>query len=281
MPRRLRSLSLFLVATATMSCFLGSDSAVTPIDLTQAAAEFESPTGTVSDSNAVATVNMALVQNFASGALYSAGMNYGMAKQNTAYANCLSAAAEAGKTTLDFKCLSDAGGFGIYSEGGVLQTACTGSGKMTVTGDTRYLSYMTEIAFEAFSSSCNHNGTLYEISSFSGDYQATALEPPSEDPDYACINVTLTARGNGRTYNGCWSHMKLERILIDAGGGPVLVTFPSSLSNCTNLCVDIQDKNGTGKVDCVVNDKWEGCSHLDEIVDVSTCTITRDATCGT
>ncbi|MFH1018112.1 MAG: hypothetical protein V1798_08015 [Pseudomonadota bacterium] len=271
-----RVLASGLLIALTAGCLGGSDSTLTSIDPADAAALFDSPTGTVEAGTATSVVNMAVAGTHASAGVYAAGINYFLAREEATFSACFSNSSDATKTILDVKCLSDAGGFGIRDhDSGILQTPCAGVGQVTA-GTGVQFQYCDDISFDGFGSNCSGSPVL---SSFTGEYRTTATEPPAETPAYVCMNVSYSLDGKAKTFNGCWSSSSTINVLVDSGGGPVHVRFGGLGADCATLCVDVQDKTGWGKIDCQASDKEESCTHWQHVLEVADCTLTPGASC--
>lgn len=256
---------LFLgLATLTFTffgCGGGSDkSAQNPND---AAAQFSSPTGTLSSSNADAVGQASVDAKLAGGtndpfgfiALKKNTLKKGFSKTNTLSEADITSCIETSdtKTTIDWKCVYD------------LDTAdeCTGSGTTTETIASSSDDFFT-IAYNGFSVNCGA-GTEF---SCDGEVNISI-----SNAGVFCSDITCTSAGEDHSFEGC-SNAAGDLLITVDGKTFVVSSDISTDGTCTKVTMTITDSTGTAKtMTCDVASSEDGCTTLDGVETVASCTI--------
>jgi hypothetical protein len=229
-----------------------------------AAEEFANPTGTLTSGNAKDVANAGVDAKNANGASSSASyLSKGSSnKIDNKYfpankivtqddiENCVTTSGNS--STIDWGCLAPALG--------ETENQCTGDGTTTTTTNDAENFYTTE--FNGFSVNCSGDDAF--------DFSCDGTSSYSTTSSVYCSNMTCTFADFETTWNGCVDGTAL---LINVDDDSFVLENIEANIECTTVNMTIRHSGGTDTVTCNVSSHIAGCSNLDGVTTVSSCTI--------
>ncbi len=258
------------VALLLGSCSSDGTSALDPSD---AASQFNNPTGTLSSTNASDIVGSGVQSGTVGetqGALQDLLLVQSVVGQKigkklpgfrfqTTVADCSSGNAENG--TIDFGCLTTLGWFELEEE----TQGCTGSGTISFTlSDT-----LVTVGFNNFSFVCPGSS----VSACSG---ALALDLEGY---ITCMNLECSFDGETDSFNGCIDALNQLVLIIYEDESYVFGNYGAT-EGCASAYMTVTDSTGPNCVECAVTQAGANCPTPDpfDIEAFGSCTITPNAT---
>jgi|JI10StandDraft_1071094.scaffolds.fasta_scaffold49152_2 hypothetical protein len=245
------------------ACGGGGKSAQNPND---AAAEFTSPTGKLTSTNADDVSNAAVDSKNSNGVAGSASY---LSKNNNskidskyfpsnalvtqaAIDECVDASSNGTTSTTDWECLAP-----FLGE---TETSCVGTG--TTKTSFNDAEDFTSTEFNDWSLNCTGDTSL----TFTCDgTQSVALESA-----VVCSNLTCESTDFTLNWEGC---VKGTDYLVKIDDKGFVIENVEANAECSTVSLTIRDADGTSTVSCTVSSKTSDCSNLEGVKTVASCTI--------
>lgn len=261
--KKLMYLGLVATALSLYSCGGDNKNSSNPNDKAE---EFSNPTGTLTDSNANDVGQASLDANNASGADNpfnftelsktsdnSVGNKYIPSKyalEEGDVTACIDTT-DSGESTVDWECVFDL-------EGG---DECSGSGTTVSSATTGDDGFYT-VDYNDFSIDCGDDFTFSCNGTVSISTETTGL---------FCTDLSCDINDDDHTFEGC---VNAEGdILIDVDGESFVMTSIVTDGTCSTMTFSITDSTGTSTLTCDVTTAEDGCSTVDGVQTVGSCTI--------
>lgn len=261
--KKLMYLGLVATALSIYSCG-GDNNSSNPNDKAE---EFSNPTGTLTSSNANAVGQASLDANGASGAsnpfslvgLSKTSSNSFGGKYDVPYTHALDeddaaeciTTADTGESTIDWECVFDLD----------TEDECTGSGTTVTSIDTDGEGFYT-LDYNDFAVNCGVDG----------EYSCDGtISISTETVGLFCSDFTCNFNDLDHTFDGC---VNAEgEILLNVDGESFVMTSIATDGTCSAMTFSITDSTGTSTLTCDVTTAEEGCSTVDGVQTVGSCTI--------
>lgn len=279
--RILGSILLLVVSTWTITQCGGGSGSSSATNTSTAQSQFNSPSGTLMNENATSLMNEALESSFSS----TGSAVEGLTRLNLKFAGItkqLNIALKAQTNGSNFNCISgdlNNGEFDIscLNSSGLLGT-CTGGGKLVFR--TEGSEFIIEFKNNYFISCPDDDEDVRDCN---GEIRIPKEETDSEaqltadSDEVVCANLTCTRDGTQETFDGC---VLGDQVLVEDSDGETYVCVGLKPNqDCSTLCSDWNDSQGSGKIECDVSKKVGTCPPATAIKKVSGCTFTRDQNC--